>query len=61
MANPALSADLAALARARTPAISLPCGTDAAGLPIGLQLAARAGNDWGLLETARAFETVAAV
>ena len=37
---------------ARTPAITVPCGTDRAGLPIGAQLAARAGDDWLLLEAA---------
>ena len=41
---------------AGTPAISIPCGTDAAGLPIGLQLVARRGEDDKLLRIARQFE-----
>lgn len=38
---------------AGTPAISIPCGTDAAGLPVGLQLTARRGEDDKLLRIAR--------
>jgi len=38
------------------PAISLPCGRDAAGLPIGLQLIGAAGQDARLLEIAEATE-----
>jgi aspartyl-tRNA(Asn)/glutamyl-tRNA(Gln) amidotransferase subunit A len=41
---------------AGTPAISIPCGADAAGLPIGLQLIARRQHDQLLLNVARAFE-----
>ena len=41
---------------AGTPAISVPCGFDAAGLPIGLQLAARRQQDWALLKAARSLE-----
>jgi aspartyl-tRNA(Asn)/glutamyl-tRNA(Gln) amidotransferase subunit A len=37
---------------ARTPAISVPCGTDAIGLPIGVQLTARRGHDERLLRVA---------
>lgn len=43
---------------ARLPAISLPCGTDAAGLPFGLQLIARRGQDRTLLRAARQIETL---
>ena len=32
---------------ARTPAISVPCGTDAGGLPIGVQLTGRRGRGSG--------------
>jgi aspartyl-tRNA(Asn)/glutamyl-tRNA(Gln) amidotransferase subunit A len=42
---------------ARTPAISIPCGTDPDGLPIGLQLAGREGTDEAVLEAARRFTT----
>ena len=37
---------------ARTPAISVPCGTDAEGLPIGVQLTGRRGQDEGVLRAA---------
>jgi aspartyl-tRNA(Asn)/glutamyl-tRNA(Gln) amidotransferase subunit A len=38
------------------PALSLPCGLSNGGMPIGLQLAARAHDDARLLRTARAYE-----
>jgi aspartyl-tRNA(Asn)/glutamyl-tRNA(Gln) amidotransferase subunit A len=38
------------------PAISVPCGTTSAGLPIGLQIAAAPGKDAQLLRIAHAFE-----
>lgn len=38
------------------PAISVPCGTDRDGLPIGLQLSTRAGEDALVLRIAAAFE-----
>ena len=38
---------------ARTPAITVPCGTDAPGLPVGLQIAARIGADAALLDAAQ--------
>lgn len=40
---------------ARTPTISIPCGTDSAGLPIGLQLAGRVGRDDLVLDAAARF------
>lgn len=40
------------------PAISLPCGTDSAGLPIGVQLAAVRGGDALLLAVAEALESL---
>jgi Asp-tRNA(Asn)/Glu-tRNA(Gln) amidotransferase A subunit family amidase len=40
------------------PAISLPCGTDDLGLPVGLQVAAHAGEDDRLLAVAAAIEGV---
>jgi amidase len=39
-----------------SPAISVPCGFTAEGLPIGLQIVARHHDDWGLLQIAHAFE-----
>ncbi len=38
------------------PAISVPCGHDAAGLPVGLQIIGRRHDDLGVLRLARAFE-----
>ena len=38
------------------PAISLPCGRDGDGLPIGFQLTARSWDEAGLLRAARAYE-----
>ena len=38
------------------PAISIPCGVTAGGLPVGLQLAARVGDDAALLRLAMAVE-----
>jgi amidase len=39
------------------PAISVPCGVTAEGLPVGLQIVARHRDDWGLLQMAHAFES----
>lgn len=38
------------------PAISVPCGYDSAGVPIGLQIAGRRFDDLGVLRAARAWE-----
>jgi aspartyl-tRNA(Asn)/glutamyl-tRNA(Gln) amidotransferase subunit A len=38
------------------PAISVPCGFDAAGLPIGLQISGRRHDDLGVLRLAHAWE-----
>ncbi|WP_234681093.1 amidase [Bradyrhizobium monzae] len=43
---------------ARLPAISIPCGCDAVGLPFGLQLIARRGQDRTLLRAARQIEAL---
>ena len=42
------------------PAISVPCATTAAGLPIGLQIAGRRHDDIGVLRLARAWEQLRA-
>lgn len=39
------------------PAVSVPCGLDGNGLPIGLQMVGRRGQDRGLLEVAQAYQT----
>ena len=41
------------------PAISVPAGFGAAGLPMGLQLIGRHGNDIGLLQLAQAWHSAA--
>lgn len=38
------------------PAISVPCGFTAEGLPVGLQIVGRERDDWGVLQLAHAFE-----
>ncbi len=43
---------------ARLPAISIPCGTDERGLPFGLQIIARRGQDRTLLRAAQHIESV---
>ncbi|MDA9430857.1 amidase [Bradyrhizobium sp. CCBAU 51627] len=43
---------------ARLPAISIPCGTDPRGLPYGLQIIARRGQDRTLLEAAQEIEAL---
>jgi amidase len=43
------------------PAISVPCGFTGNGLPIGLQLVGRPGDDLGVLRLAHAFERASAV
>ncbi len=42
------------------PACSVPCGVDAEGLPIGLQIVGRRFDDRGVLQLARAFERIRA-
>ena len=41
---------------ARLPAISIPCGRDASGLPFGIQIVARRGQDRFLLRAAKRVE-----
>jgi amidase len=38
------------------PAVSVPCGFSASGLPIGIQIVGRHHDDWGVLQLAYAFE-----
>lgn len=46
----------AAFNMTRQPAASVPCGFTGAGLPVGLQIVGRFGDDIGVLRAARAFE-----
>jgi amidase len=43
------------------PAISVPCGFTPDGLPVGLQIVGRRGDDAGVLALARAFEAATRV
>ena len=43
------------------PAISVPCGFSAEGLPIGIQIVGRHHDDWGVLQMGYAFEQAANV
>ncbi len=43
------------------PAISVPCGFTASGMPLGLQIVGRRGDDLGVLQLAHAFEKAAGV
>jgi amidase len=43
------------------PAISLPAGFTAEGLPVGLQIVGRHHDDWGVLQMAHAFEQAATI
>lgn len=38
------------------PAMSVPCGFSAEGLPIGMQIVGRHHDDWGVLQMGYAFE-----
>jgi aspartyl-tRNA(Asn)/glutamyl-tRNA(Gln) amidotransferase subunit A len=40
------------------PAISVPCGYDELGLPVGLQIVGRPWNDWMALSVAHAFQSI---
>ncbi|OYU47229.1 MAG: amidase [Rhizobiales bacterium PAR1] len=43
---------------AQTPAISIPCGKDSLGLPVGMQIIGPVGSDWKVLAVAEAFEAL---
>jgi amidase len=44
-----------------SPAIAVPCGWTAGGLPVGLQIVGRPRGEWELLQVAHAFEQAAAI
>jgi amidase len=44
-----------------TPAISVPCGFTAEGLPVGLQIVGRHRADFSVLQLAHAFEQAAGI
>jgi amidase len=48
------------LSSTESPVLALPCGFSASGLPIGLQIAGRFRDDWGLLQFGHAYEAAAA-
>lgn len=43
------------------PALSVPCGFTAEGLPVGIQIVGRHRDDWGLLQMGHAFEQARAL
>jgi amidase len=43
------------------PAVSVPAGFTADGLPVGIQIVGRHRDDWGLLQLAHAFEEATGV
>jgi len=43
------------------PAMSAPCGFTHSGLPVGIQIVGRHGDDWGLLQMGYAFEQAAGI
>jgi amidase len=47
-----------AISGLKAPAISVPCGFSAGGLPVGLQIVGRPGRDRDVLQVAHAFEVV---
>ena len=54
---PANQADFTALASiSGLPALSIPAGTDAAGMPVAVQLVGAEGNELGLIDLARRLE-----
>lgn len=48
------------LSSTESPVLAMPCGFSVSGLPIGLQIAGRFRDDWGLLQFGHAYETAAA-
>jgi len=48
------------LSSTESPVLALPCGFSASGLPIGLQIAGRFRDDWGLLQFGYAYEVATA-
>ncbi|ACD16571.1 amidase family protein [Paraburkholderia phytofirmans] len=49
------------LSSTESPVLALPCGFSASGLPIGLQIAGRFRDDWGLLQFGHAYEAAASL
>jgi amidase len=49
------------LSSTEAPVLSVPCGFSASGLPIGMQIAGRYRDDWGVLQFGHAFESAAAL
>jgi amidase len=48
------------LSSTESPVLAVPCGFSASGLPIGLQIAGRYRDDWGVLQLGHAYEQAAA-
>ncbi|PXW28407.1 amidase [Paraburkholderia caballeronis] len=48
------------LSSTESPVLAVPCGFSESGLPIGMQIAGRYRDDWGVLQLGHAYETAAA-
>ncbi|WP_322044007.1 amidase [Paraburkholderia sp. J67] len=48
------------LSATESPVLAVPCGFSASGLPIGMQIAGRYRDDWGVLQLGHAYEQAAA-
>lgn len=48
------------LSSTESPVLAVPCGFSATGLPIGMQIAGRFRDDWGVLQLGHAYEKAAA-
>jgi amidase len=48
------------LSSTESPVLAVPCGFSASGLPIGMQIAGRYRDDWGVLQLGHAYEQAAA-
>ncbi|QBR01431.1 amidase [Paraburkholderia pallida] len=48
------------LSSTESPVLAVPCGFSATGLPIGMQIAGRYRDDWGVLQLGHAYEQAAA-
>jgi amidase len=48
------------LSSTESPVLAVPCGFSASGLPVGMQIAGRYRDDWGVLQLGHAYEQAAA-
>jgi amidase len=48
------------LSSTESPVLAVPCGFSTSGLPVGMQIAGRYRDDWGVLQLGHAYEQAAA-